>query len=311
MLFGAQAFRAVLLSVVALQHGVEGGPFLYNIFFAVLLRAEEGILDGLSAGVGDAAGRTAGCVLFLQLVDGSHKLALLFLGQLIGGQMFAVKGTPCSFAADHRANTGHGLVEGICHRQISLAGCCHDGRTAHQQEVRSCRLGRRGVGQARQQLAHIAVLKIHPLEGIDDLAVLHQHQIGVTAHQLGAEDVAHKVSHLIGTLELEVDDPVARLHPDVQQTPAGEMLAHQHTERGRRLGVFEALLGQADSRRAAPGRQQQAVSLRTGAQGDDQLVAGRLKQFCDFGVSQRGLQFRRRQCQCRGIQCHLYYLVLL
>ena len=45
------------------------------------------------------------------------------------------------------------------------------------------------------------------------------------------------------------------------------------------------------------------------AQGDDQLVAGRLKQFCDFGVSQRGLQFRRRQRQCRGIQCHLYYLV--
>ena len=49
-------------------------------------------------------------MLFLQLVDGSHKLALLFLGQLIGGQMFAVKGTPCSFAADHRANTEQGTM---------------------------------------------------------------------------------------------------------------------------------------------------------------------------------------------------------
>ena len=50
------------------------------------------------------------------------------------------------------------------------------------------------VGQTGQELTDIAVLEIHPLEGIDDLAVLHQHQIGVTAHQLGAEDVAHKVA---------------------------------------------------------------------------------------------------------------------
>ena len=54
-----------------------------------------------------------------------------------------------------------------------------------------------------------------------------------------------------------------------------------------------------------------AVGIGAGAQGDDQLIAGRLKQFCDLGVGQCGLQFRRRQRQCRGIQCHLYYLVLL
>ena len=275
--FGAQAFRAVLLSVVALQHGVEGGPFLYYILFAVLLRAEEGILDGLSAGVGDAAGRTAGCVLFLQLVDGSHKLALLFLGQLIGGQMFAVKGTPCSFAADHRANTGHGLVEGICHRQISLAGCCHDGRTAHQQEVRSCRLGRRGVGQARQQLAHIAVLKIHALECVNDLAVLHQNQIGVAAHQFGTQGVAHKVAHLVGALKIKIDDAVSRLHVHVQQPAAGEMLAHQHTEGGRRFRVFKAFFGQAHAGGTAAGRKQQRIGIRAGTQGEHQLITGGFK----------------------------------
>ena len=162
--------------------------------------------------------------------------------------MFSVKGAPCGLAADHRADTGHRFIQGVCHRQVALAGRRHNGRRADSQKIRPGRLGGRRVGQAGQELTDIAVLEIHPLEGIDDLAVLHQHQIGVTAHQLGAEDVAHKVAHLVGTLELEVDDSVARLHPDVQQTPAGEMLAHQHTERGRRLGVFEAFLGQADSR---------------------------------------------------------------
>ena len=173
-----------------------------------------------------------------------------------------------------------------------------------RQKIGPGRLGGRGIGQTGQELTDIAVLKIHPLKGVDDLSVLHQHQIGVAAHQLRAEDVPHKVAHLVGALELEVDDAVARLHPDVQQTPAGEMLPHQHTEGGRRFGVLEALLGQADSCRAAPGRQQQAVGIGAGAQGDDQLIAGRLKQFCDLGVGQRGLQFRRRQRQCRGIQCH-------
>ncbi len=133
--------------------------------------------------------------------------------------MLSVKGAPCGLAADYRADTGHRFVQGVCHRQVALAGRRHDGRRADGQKIRPGRLGGRGVGQAGQELTDIAVLEIHPLQSIDDLAVLHQHQIGVTAHQLGAEDVAHQVAHLVGTLELEVDDPVARLHPDVQQTP--------------------------------------------------------------------------------------------
>ena len=224
--------------------------------------------------------------------------------------MLPVEGTPCSFPADHRADACHRLVQGVRHRQVPLTGRRHDGRRTDRQKIGPGRLGGRGIGQTGQELTDIAVLKIHPLEGVDDLSILHQHQIGVAAHQLRAEDVPHKVAHLVGALELEVDDAVARLHPDVQQTSAGEMLSHQHTEGGRRFGVLEALLGQADSCRAAPGRQQQAVGIGAGAQGDDQLIAGRLKQFCDLGVGQRGLQFRRRQRQCRGIQCHLYYLVL-
>ena len=160
--------------------------------------------------------------------------------------MFAVKGPPCRFPADHGAHTGHRLVQGIRHRKIPLAGRRHDGRRAHLQEIRPGGLGGHRVRQARQQLPDIAVLKVHPLQRIDDPAVLHQDQIGVAAHELGAEDIVHEIAHLVGTQELEVDDAVPRLHPDVDETPAGQVLAHQHTEGRRGLRVLEALLRQAD-----------------------------------------------------------------
>ena len=97
----------------------------------------------------------------------------------------------------------------------------------------------------------------------------------------------------------------------IQQLAAGEVLAHQHAEGGRRLRVFKGFLGQADPGGTAAGRQQQRVGVRAGAQGNDQLIAGRFKQFCDLGVGQNGFQFPGRQFQCRGIQCHVCYLVLI
>ena len=307
---GAQPLGAVLLGVVALQHRVEGRPLPDGVLLAVLLRTEEGILHRLAVRRGDAAGTAALRVQFLQLVNCRHQAALLGIGQLVGGQVFAVKGAPCGLPADHRPYTGHRLVQSICHRQFPLTGRCHDGRAAHQQKIRAGGLGGRGVGQTRQQLPDVAVLKIHPLEGIDDFSTLHQHKVGVAPHQLGAQGIAHKVAHLVGALKIKVDDAVARLHVHVQQSAAGQVLAHEHTEGGRRLGVFKGLLGQTHPCRAAAGRQQQRVGIGAGAQGDDQLIPGRFKNFCDLGIGQGGFQFRRRQRQCRGIQCHSVYLVL-
>lgn len=137
----------------------------------------------------------------LQLVDCSHQAAFLGISQLVGGQVLAVKGAPCSFAADHRPYAGHRFVQSIRHRQLPLTGCCHDGRAAHQQKIRAGGLGRRGVGQARQQLTDVTVLKIHPLEGVNNFAALHQHKVGVAPHQLRAQGIAHKVAHLVGALK--------------------------------------------------------------------------------------------------------------
>ena len=62
------------------------------------------------------------------------------------------------------AVTFTGLVIAIIrYRQIPFTGSRYDGRRAHQQKIRPGGLGGRSVGQARQQLANLAVLKIHTL----------------------------------------------------------------------------------------------------------------------------------------------------
>ena len=213
----------------------------------------------------------------LQFIDGGHQATLLLPGQLVGDQVLPVEGAPCGFPADHRAHASHGLVQGIRYRQIPFTGSRYDGCRAHQQKIRTGGLGGRSVGQARQQLAHIAVLKIHSFECIDDFTVLHQHQIGVAAHQLGTQGVAHKVAHLVGALKIEVDDAVSRLHVHIQQPAAGQVLAHQHAEGGRRLRVFKAFFGQAHPGGTAAGRKQQRIGIRAGAQGEHQLIAGGFK----------------------------------
>ena len=71
-----------------------------------------------------AAGTAAVVVELLQLINGGHQLPLLRIVQLVGQQVFPVEGAPGGFPADHRADTGHGLVQGIGHRQVPLSARC-------------------------------------------------------------------------------------------------------------------------------------------------------------------------------------------
>ena len=180
----------------------------------------------------------------------------------------------------------------------------HDGGGARLQKVRPRGLGRQRVGQTRQQLADLAVVKVHPLEGINDAPALHEHQIGVAAHQLDGQRVRDQVAHLVRAAEVKIDDAVPRLAAQLNEPPAGQVLAQQHTEARRRERVLEALLRQADAGRAAAGRQQQTVGLGAGAQGHKHLVAGRLKNFVDLGIEQRVFQFTGDQRQRCGIKGH-------
>ena len=188
---GAQPLRPVFFGVVAFQHLAEGGPLPDLVPAAVLPGAEESELHRLALRGGHAAGAAPGGVLGFQLFDGVQQAALAGLVQFAGGLLLGAEGPPGCLAADHRAHPRHRPAEGGGHRQVLLAGGRHDGGGAGGQEVGPGRLGRDGVSQARQQLPDLAVLKVHPLEGVDDFPALDQDQVGVAAHQLGAEGVGH------------------------------------------------------------------------------------------------------------------------
>ena len=127
---GAQALGAVLLGVVALEHGVEGGPLLDEYTCSPYCRGRKKVYStGFPSGAVTLHGQPP-CVVAVSFSSSmaAIRLALLGLGQLVGQQMLPVEGAPCSFPADHRADAGHRLVQGVRHRQVPLTGRRHDGR---------------------------------------------------------------------------------------------------------------------------------------------------------------------------------------
>ena len=88
------------------------------------------------------------------------------------------------------------------------------------------------------------------------------------------------------------------------QTAAGQVFAQQHAKARRGERVFKAFFGQADTRRAAAGRQQQLERLGASAQGHQHFIPRRLKNFINFGIQQGAVQFICDQRKGRGIQCH-------
>ena len=301
----AQALGAVLGGVIILQQLAVGGVLGQNGRAAVLLRHKEAEFHRLGRAVrlgqphrrGDAA---AG-MLLLQLVNGRRQPCFFLGGQIACQRGRLTEGAADSLPHDDRADARHGLTQCLRDGQVFFAGRGHDGGGARLQKVRPCGLGRQRVGKARQQLADLAVVKIDPLQGINDAAVLDKHQIRVPPHQLDRQRVGDKVAHLIGAAEIKIDDAVPRLAPQLDQTAACQVLAQQHTEARRRERVFKAFPRQADAGRAAARRQQQTVGLGAGAQRDKHLIPGRLENFINFRIQQGIFQFTGDQRQRCGI----------
>ena len=301
----AQALGTVLGGVVVLEHFTVAGVLRQNRCAAVLLRHKEAELHRLGCAVRlgqpHRSGGAAAGMLRLQLVDGRCQ-PCFFLGGQIAGQCRGLSQRAAgSLPHNDRADASHRLAEGLRNGEFLLTGGSHDGGSARLQKVRPCRLGRQRVGKARQQLADLAVVKIDPLQGINDAAVLDKHQIGVPPHQLDRQRVGDEVAHLIGAAEIKIDDAVPRLAPQLDQTAAGQVLAQQHAEARGRERVFKAFLCQTDAGRAAARRQQQTVGLGAGTQRDKHLVPGRLKNFINFRIQQGVFQFTGDQRQRCGI----------
>ena len=287
----AQSLGAVFGGVVILEHLAVGGILNQYSGRTVLLRGEEAELSGFEGSVRlgqphrrrSAAGRVARAQVFER---GGEGAALVF-GQIAGRKRgFAAEGLPAGFTQYHRPDAADRLAERLGDRQIFAAGVRNDGGRADGEEIRLIRLRRQRIGQAGQQLTDFAVLKIDPLERVDDAAVLDQHEVRIPAHELGGQRVDDKVAHLVGAAEVEKDDAVAGFAAQVDEPAAGQVFAQQHTEAGRGERVFEALFGQADPGRPAAGRQQQPVRIGAGAQRDEDFIPGGLEDFINLCIQQ-------------------------
>ena len=252
-----QAFSAILCGVVVLEQFAVGGILSQLRGAAVLLRHKEAELHRLGSAVrlGQAhcCGGAACGVLGLQLVDSCGQPGFFVGSQVTGQRRGLAQSTADRLTHDNRADARHRLAQSLGDRQVFLASGRHHSGGAGSEEVRPGGLGRQRVGQAGQQLADLAVLKIHTLESVDDAAVLHQHEVGVAAHQLRRHGVDDKVAHLVGAAEIKIHDAVTRLTAQVDQPPAGQVFAQQHAEARGRQRVFKAFFRQADAGRPAAG----------------------------------------------------------
>ena len=303
-----QALRLVLGCVVALQQFRIAAVF-HKIRPAVLRQRQKAEFH--RAPVHHNRHRRA--AVRVSRLNKGHRLQqsrLFLLRHPAGGHVPPAESAVRGFAANHRAHAARCLDECLRYGQFFLRHRRHDARRADAQKRRLLRLGRQRVSKARQKLPNLAVLKVHAFERVDDLPLrrrvcrvfrLHQHQVGIPAHQLGRHRVHHDVAHFVGALEVKKQNALVRQRAHLQQPSAREMLAQQHAKRGRRLRILKRLFCQARAGRAAAGRKEQARIVRARAQIEYDLVPGRLEYFIDPRVRQCGGQLFCAQRKGSGV----------
>ena len=113
----------------------------------------------------------------------------------------------------------------------------------------------------------------------------------MTAHGLQNDLSLHPVAQLVQSLQANDHNALQRRLGHIQNPSAGEMLAQQHTEHGRLVGIFPGKLGQLCSGMGGIGRYQQLHVAARGAQGEDDLIPAGLVDLVDLCPGQSGVQF--------------------
>ena len=130
------------------------------------------------------------------------------------------------------------------------------------------------VEEPRQHLPPLAHLHVHTAQTVDDpLLAVQKDQVGVPAHALKHQPPPPRLSQLVHDVQGEDHHPLQAGLVDGRQPSAGQVLAQEHTEHGRRGGVFPGQAGEVQPRLAGLGAQQQ---LFISPQGQDHLVPGGL-----------------------------------
>ena len=150
-------------------------------------------------------------------------------------------------------------------------------------------LGRREVVEkAGEDLTLLAHLHVHTAQAVDDpLLTVQKDQVGVPAHALEHQPSPPRLPQLVHDIQGQDHHPLQARLIDGRQPAAGQMLAQEHTEHGRRGGVFPGQAGEVQPGLTGPGAQQQ---LLISPQGQDDLVPGGLLDLVHPKARQLGPQ---------------------
>ena len=100
---------------------------------------------------------------------------------------------------------------------------------------------------------------VHPAQAVHDTSrTVQQNQVGPAAHALQNEPPLHLVPQLVHRLQPEIQKAFHGRLDDFQDTPAGQVLAQEHAEHGRRAGILPAQSGELGPGLVGTGREEQA-----------------------------------------------------
>ena len=150
-------------------------------------------------------------------------------------------------------------------------------------------------------------LRVHPLEGVDDFAVLPgEDDVAVPAHHLHGQGEGDVVAQLVDGVEVKVEQALQLRLADGNQFCPQQLFAQQHAQHGRLLGVLQGDGGKVHPGRVGPGGEQHAIGSLPGAEGHHQLLPVGLVDFIHPGPQEAALQFLFDMPQKRAVQCHKY-----
>ena len=160
----AQALGAVLGGIIIFQQlAVAGKGFLHSAF-AILGQGQKAVLHRTAIGSVYRGGHAPLLVNAAHLIQRCTQLLLLgcIHARRRNGR-FVAKCAERRLAAHHRPHAAGAFEQRIRHGKLLLHGRRHQTGAAQTEKVRPGRCGGQRVFQARQQLANLAVFKIHTL----------------------------------------------------------------------------------------------------------------------------------------------------
>ena len=160
--------------------------------------------------------------------------------------------------------------------------------------------------QPRQGLALGRVIQSHPAQAVQNPPALVQEvDVGGPAHELRHQDPVHRISHFIGTLEGEPNQPLHRRLLHLGQATAGQVLAQEHAKHGWLVRIFRIGPREVEPGRRGVGSNEQPLPPGSAPQQEDESVPAGLVDLLHPRSQGLGPKLLQDSGQKICVKCHI------